>query len=232
MLIEMKPVFFVTGVLYSPPPGEGVWWSSTGAAGQQTGQGRPETSDGLGGAGARKGAARLNIQMKLCSDFTSSPELGGLCSNTRRCFMSAVPKLGATLRKSWWSSPGMTSHLSDCWNQSLQHLMDWNLWMTCFYFGIPTVDPKDFFFFSFCSEMFFSSSQHFSVPARSTVWGCPFTDGGHWKKPLLCMKNRWWRWWWRAWWVVWCNSWVTFHPGSTAIFWLHKSLLCIVMCNQ
>lgn len=72
--------------------------------------------------------------------FTSSPDLGGLCSNTRRCFMSAVPKLGTTLRKSWRSSPGMTSHLFDCWSQSLQHLMGWNLWMTRFYVGIPTVD--------------------------------------------------------------------------------------------
>lgn len=65
----MKPVFFTSAVVCSPLPGEGVWWSGPGAASQQTGQGRPERSDGFGGAGARKGAARLNIQTELCRDL-------------------------------------------------------------------------------------------------------------------------------------------------------------------
>lgn len=65
----MKPVLFITGVLSLPLPEEGVWWSGPGAAGQQTGQGRPETSEGVGGAGAGKGAAHLNIQIELCSDL-------------------------------------------------------------------------------------------------------------------------------------------------------------------
>lgn len=47
--------------------------------------------------------------------FTHSPELTGSCSNTRRCFMSAVPKLGATLRKWWQSSPGRSQSVQLRW---------------------------------------------------------------------------------------------------------------------
>lgn len=56
-------------------------WSGTGAAGQQAGQGRPETSDGIRGAGASKGAARLNIQIGLCSDLLTAPN-SVVCAGT------------------------------------------------------------------------------------------------------------------------------------------------------
>lgn len=63
------------------PPGESMRWSGTGAAGQQAGQGGPETSDGVRGAGASKGAARLNIQRELCSDLLTAPN-SVVCAGT------------------------------------------------------------------------------------------------------------------------------------------------------
>lgn len=52
-----------------------------------------------------------------------------------------------------------------------------------------------FFQFLLWNVLSLPSSQHISVPAWPAVWSCPFSDEGHWKKGLLCMKGRRWRWW-------------------------------------